>query len=154
MGTGLHRDLPYGEIHVVHAFEYANAAAREGAVGLVPADIGRVARQLDNGTFWILVDDSPVTWRQFVTNPLPSGMKSGILIPGDFSGNPKQATVTFASAYPDTNYTITVSVETINNKSFALRYESKATTGFDVDLGSNNIANLVSVSWQTVPVGE
>lgn len=154
MATGLHRDLAFGEIHIVHAFEYADAPAREGAAGLVPADIGRVARQLDNDTFWILVDDSPVTWRQFVTNPLPSGMKSGILIPGNFSGNPKQATVAFATAYPDANYTVTLSAETANDKSFALRYENKTTAGFDVDLGSNNIANLVSVSWQTVPVGE
>ncbi len=51
-----------GGIHVIQSYEYANAAARTGATGLVPADVGRVARQLDNNSFWVLTDDSPVTW--------------------------------------------------------------------------------------------
>lgn len=154
MSTGLHRDLAFGEIHVVHAFEFANAAARTGATGLVPSDVGRVARQLDNETFYILVDDSPVTWTQFSFALIASNLKAGLIIPGSFSGNPKQATVTFVSAFPDTNYTITVEAETANNKSFALRIESKTAGGFTVDVGSNNIANLVEVNWQAMLVGE
>lgn len=51
-------------IHQVYAFEYADASARNNATGLTSADIGKVARQVDNGSFWILQDDSPLTWKQ------------------------------------------------------------------------------------------
>lgn len=61
-------------IHIIHAFEYANAAARTGATGLVPEDIGKVARQLDNDSFWILTDDSPVTWVELA---IPGGGTPG-----------------------------------------------------------------------------
>jgi len=85
-----------------------------------------------------------------------TGVKSGILVPGDFSlsGGTQVATVNFSSAYPTTNYTITVSFQTINNRSYGLRIENKTVNGFDVDLGSKKIAPLVEVYWQTLPVGE
>ena len=57
-------------IHISHAFEYADATARDGATGLLPADIGKISRQLDDGSFWILVDDSPVTWSPLSGNAL------------------------------------------------------------------------------------
>lgn len=53
-----------GGIHVAHAYEYANAAARTGATGLTADDVGKDARQTDNDTFWRLTDHSPVTWVQ------------------------------------------------------------------------------------------
>jgi len=50
--------------HIIQSLEYADSSARTGATGLTSDDIGRVAHQLDNDTFWILVDNSPVTWRE------------------------------------------------------------------------------------------
>lgn len=52
-----------GGNHVIHAYEYADAAARTGAIGFVTADLGKVARQLDTGTFWLLTATTP-TWVQ------------------------------------------------------------------------------------------
>ena len=56
-------------IHVIHAYEFANAADRNVFVNEVngrpaptPADIGRAARQLDNDTFYVLTNDTPITW--------------------------------------------------------------------------------------------
>lgn len=49
-------------VHRAHAFEYANAAARTAATGMAPADVGKLALQLDTMALWILSDDSPVTW--------------------------------------------------------------------------------------------
>lgn len=49
-------------IHIIHAYEYANAAARTAATGFVAAEVGKVARQLNDNTFWVLVNHSPVTW--------------------------------------------------------------------------------------------
>jgi hypothetical protein len=152
MTTSLHKDLLAPEIHQPFSYEYADATARTSATGFVAADIGKWARQLDDNSAWMLVATTPV-WKGFVTS-LASAEKGGLLIPGAFSGNPKQAAVTFTTAYPDTNYIVVVSAETINDKSFALRVENKTASGFTVDLGVNNLANLVEVSWHTSPVGE
>lgn len=61
-----HRNLTVIDgIHILHAFEYADSTARLGDTELTPADVGKAALQQDDMTFWILVDDSPVTWVQF-----------------------------------------------------------------------------------------
>jgi len=57
-----HDELGFADGHVAHAFEYANAAARTGASGIDAADVGKLARQLDDGSLWWLTDDSPLTW--------------------------------------------------------------------------------------------
>jgi hypothetical protein len=49
-------------IHIIHAFEYANAITRTGATGLTSADIGKVAKQIDDNSFWILLNNNPVSW--------------------------------------------------------------------------------------------
>lgn len=58
----LHKNLPSAEIHIIQAFTYANASARIGATGLVAGDVGKVALQTDNMSFWVLTNYSPVTW--------------------------------------------------------------------------------------------
>ena len=51
---GQHKDITVVKgIHIVHAFEFADATARNAAV-VVTADIGKVARQLDDDTFYVL----------------------------------------------------------------------------------------------------
>jgi hypothetical protein len=61
-----HRTLVGYDNHILSAFSYANAALRTGALGLIAADVGKLAHQTDNNTFWILLNHSPVTWRQAV----------------------------------------------------------------------------------------
>jgi hypothetical protein len=56
-----HSVATLGFRHPVHNWEYANAAARTGASGFVAADIGKVAFQLDDKSFWGLQDTTP-TW--------------------------------------------------------------------------------------------
>lgn len=67
-----HKDLIGGDIHVVHAFTFADETARTGATGLVPTDVGKIAKQTDNDTYYVLVDDSPITWKE-ITNDTVSG---------------------------------------------------------------------------------
>lgn len=57
-----HKDLGYAEQHVIHFKEYADATAREGATGLTSDDNGKIALQLDNGSYWRLTDYSGPTW--------------------------------------------------------------------------------------------
>jgi hypothetical protein len=61
---GLHKNSTGNDIHVIYAFTYVSSVARNAATGLIAADIGKVARQLSDETFWILVDNSPLTWSQ------------------------------------------------------------------------------------------
>jgi hypothetical protein len=60
--SGLHTGLGAAEIHIPYNWSYADAATRIAATGFVAADVGKLAYQQDEGSFWILTDDSPVTW--------------------------------------------------------------------------------------------
>lgn len=57
----LHKNIAFGDAHIVQSYEYANAAARTGATGFVTADIGRIARQTDDNSFYVLTATTP-TW--------------------------------------------------------------------------------------------
>jgi hypothetical protein len=48
-------------IHVMHRWSPANQAARE-ALSVQSTDVGKVARQVSDGSFWILTNHSPATW--------------------------------------------------------------------------------------------
>lgn len=63
MAKRLHRSTPATENHVIHGWEVANSTAR---LAIVPSssDLGRVARQTDDGSVWVLVSISPVSWRR------------------------------------------------------------------------------------------
>jgi hypothetical protein len=62
--TGSHNDVPLGNIHIPYNFEYADAAARTAATGFVAADVGKFARQDDDNTIWMLLNDVTPTWVQ------------------------------------------------------------------------------------------
>jgi hypothetical protein len=66
-----HDIAPLGEIHRVANWEYANAAARTAATGFLVADVGKWAKQTDDGSYWELTDESPITWAQR-TGPAPA----------------------------------------------------------------------------------
>ena len=59
-----HRKLSLGKIHQIHNWEYADETEREDETDVTAADVGKLARQLDDNTLWMLTDDSPVTWVQ------------------------------------------------------------------------------------------
>jgi len=58
-----HRTLSGDDIHSLPAFTYADATARLAAVGFVEADVGKMARQLSDSSFWMLGTISPaIVW--------------------------------------------------------------------------------------------
>jgi len=62
MSTGTHGDQgPAQGIHVIQAYEVANAVAL-AVLPVVAADIGKVARKLDDDTFHVLVSIGPSVW--------------------------------------------------------------------------------------------
>jgi len=60
--NSFHKNLIDTDIHVINAFTFADATARNAAT-VVTADIGKVAKQSDNDTYYILIDTTP-TWKQ------------------------------------------------------------------------------------------
>lgn len=76
-------------------------------------------------------------------------IKSGKITAVTFTGNPKKATVTFASPYGSLNYNITISGVDVRNWS----YESKLAGSFVINTNANQ-ALTGEVSWQTQLDGE
>lgn len=50
-------------MHVPYAWEFASQAARETGVGVDASGIGKLARQLDDNSLWMLVGTDPITWK-------------------------------------------------------------------------------------------
>lgn len=62
-----HKNIIVSEIHAPFGLgPYADATARTGAVGLVSADLGKFARQLDDDSVWMLTEVTP-TWALIAT---------------------------------------------------------------------------------------
>ena len=78
----VHRDLNGVQIHVPYAWSFANATARSVATDFVSSDIGKLARQLDDNSLWMLVSTTP-TWSA-VSSPTPS---SDINIDGGYASS-------------------------------------------------------------------
>jgi hypothetical protein len=62
---GAHKNSTLENRHAIHAFEYADETEREAATGFDSSDVKKIALQLDNFSYWVLTDDSPVTWVPF-----------------------------------------------------------------------------------------
>ena len=69
--SGFHRDIKGDQNHIIHFREYANAAARTGDATLDASHLRKVALQVDTNTFWVLLDASPVTWKELAPEPPP-----------------------------------------------------------------------------------
>lgn len=67
-----HVDIPIAEIHIIHNYVYADAAARTGASGFAASDVGRVAKQSDNNSYWVLTATTP-TWAELTNTSVGSG---------------------------------------------------------------------------------
>lgn len=62
-----HRDLTLN--HKIENWTFADQAEREALPDAFPEDIGKIAYQEDNQTYWRLEDDSPLSWIQAMAGP-------------------------------------------------------------------------------------
>jgi hypothetical protein len=89
-------------VHIPYAFEFADAMDRAAGTGytLIPDDVGKFARQLDDDSIWMLTADSPITWiavgasaggapatSKYVVTEVDAGLANAIVIPG-LAGSP------------------------------------------------------------------
>lgn len=122
----LHSAEVAGSNHVIHNFVYANAAARTAAV-LAATDIGKVARQTDNNTFWILLNDVGPVWSEVTYE---SAFPDNVFAVQDDGDATKQLNVQLAGATAATTSTIVASQTA--NRSITLPDATTTLMGTDV----------------------
>jgi len=62
MSNEFHDDITGSDIHVVHFQTFADSTARLAGT-FVPADIGKVVKQTDTEEYFVVIDDSPLTFK-------------------------------------------------------------------------------------------
>jgi hypothetical protein len=61
---GFHSNVPIGQRHGIHNWEFVNAAAKSALTDFTVLDIGKIAWQLDDNSFWILAEIDPaIVWK-------------------------------------------------------------------------------------------
>ncbi len=63
--------------HPIHNYTYADAVERQAATGFDSGDIGKVAHQSDDDTFWALISTAP-TWRELSDTGAAGGDHSAV----------------------------------------------------------------------------
>jgi hypothetical protein len=76
-----HNVIPAGELHHPFNWIFADAAARAALVGAGVNDIHKLAYQQDDGSVWVLADDSPLAWVLF--QALAATGQSGLMSAAD-----------------------------------------------------------------------
>jgi hypothetical protein len=97
---------------------------------------------------------TPLKLANYSGFPVVLKQKAGVVLNATFTGNPKTATVTFGTAFADTNYSVSLVCNTTGGTSYTPVIENIATTGFDINMTVNNISNLTDVRWIAVKHGE
>ena len=98
-----HSEISLGQVHVPYNFEYANEAARVAAIGFVAADIGKIARQLDDNSLWMLTSEAPAAWVAIGKNSLAATdvTYDGSIAPASGSINVQEAIEFLAESKAD-----------------------------------------------------
>jgi len=76
--------------------------------------------------------------------------KNGSVTGSTFSGNPKKATITFGTNFPNNNYAVTVTGEI--DRTWTI--ESKTLSGFTINANANLQFNSSNVFWMAGQIGE
>lgn len=111
--TTYHKNLTGNDLHAINAWSYADASTILGASGFSAEDLGKIAWQQDNNTFWVLINHSPITWQALGDPPITSSVTYTIGSSGDY------ATINEAledlskkhPAYDNTGITVTLNLQ-------------------------------------------
>jgi hypothetical protein len=118
MAFKYHDIVGIGDIHIPHDLEYANQAARLAGAGLGSQHVGRLCKQLDDGSYWVLTQFTPsITWAAFVPpEPVVGDIGSTLSVVTDGASGVKldwtgDASVTLDDAYNNSGGASTITVD-------------------------------------------
>lgn len=103
-----HGKIVAGDVHIPYNWSYADAAAREGAGGFTSDDVGKLARQEDTDTLWLLTATTP-TWEQLGrTQKTNAGNPNGVIdgIAGDHCYDTTNAIVYYCHTNGNSNWVV------------------------------------------------
>jgi hypothetical protein len=123
-----------GSVHVPHDLEYADQATRKAAAGLETRHIGRLGKQLDDLSTWMLKDNSPLAWIPFTApEPVVGDINKcqTILSDGDSGVKLGWVSQTLDQCYDNTGGSGT---RTIDVNSGSVLWDLSATNEFRIDV--------------------
>jgi hypothetical protein len=129
------------------------AAGDDSSAGWVP---GSVWVNVTGQTVWVCISNSVgvAVWKEITNTGTILQNKAGVVLAASFAGNPKKATVTFATPFADANYALSVTCITSNSATYSPAIESQLAGSFVINIGANNIGNLVQADWHATKNGE
>lgn len=133
-------------VHRAHRWEYANAAARLAATGFVADDVGKLARQTDNNSLWMLTVTTP-TWQAVGVGGLGVTEISAPVFAADAGANdtytatlsPVPTSYVTGTHYRFKANTANTGACTINFNGLGAKTIKKAAGGITTDLADNDI---------------
>ena len=135
-----HRDLMGEHIHTPYSWKFADTSARTSVTGLIAGDVGKTSWQQDNNTFWVLTNDSPVTWVQLNIDTAHRVL----------TNNPHGVNKTDVglSSVPNTDFTTPVS----NNTTHAGLTNNPHSVD-KTDVGLSNVTNVDTTNASNITTG-
>ena len=139
--------LPFNSVAELESFLYENT----GFIVLGGGGGGGITYVATDAT---LSGDGTPAFPLSVVQSAGLPTKSGIELNATFVGNPKRAVILFATPFADANYSISVDAHTNLNTQYIISIELISANGFTINMGVNNINNLVDVRWIAIKNGE
>lgn len=137
--------------HKIENWTYANASARTSATGFVSADVGKVAYQSDNGSYWRLTAITP-TWVSLQLPGLPTGGTTGQVLEKASGSNYDATWVDLLSGGTGLSYTWLTATSDVNPGAGKLSGDDTpdASTYLRISKtdGDANTVDAVISSWQ------
>lgn len=151
MSTGRHSLQTVADgIHISHAYEYANAAARTGASGFAAGDVGKLAKETDTLTWWVLVDTSP-TWKELTPGSISETITTLTESPADIFTYTSEDSTSTEIDISDFETTTELNARDTNNRNRANHTSTQTAStisDFDTEVSNNSsvTANTAKVT--------
>lgn len=125
----------------------------DGTQGYIP---GSRWLNLTGMTEWIMISNATgaAVWKETTNAASVLSHKAGRVLAASFAGNPKKATVTFATPFADANYSVVITPVINGNAHYSPNIESQLAGSFVIDIGSNTVSQLIHVGWHATKDGE
>lgn len=130
--------------HPIHRWEYADETEREAADGFVDADVKNWALQLDDYTYWVLVDTTP-TWMPVGGTPAGGGALN-LIESHDASSSATLDFTALSDTYNDYAMKITGLIPASSGNNLIVRFATDATPTWDTGNNYRWARNYFNVS--------